>query len=500
MKFTTVSHSSTLQPSFQTQCLIIGVSHDGSLLSDHYSLTSAVDAQITTILSRGDLKGELGKTVMIPLADDQLQRILFINCGNPNQLTAKKYHKILANTAQQLKYHHIQHALSTLHFITTPDLDLHWKTRELVLALHETFYQFDQCKSKKAAPICLEAVELISAPNDQSILEKALKEGTAIAQGIKLCKDLANMPPNICTPTYLANQAIELGKQYPALVVTCLEEAEIKKLGMGSFLSVTQGSDQPPKFVQIEYRQGTPAQAPLVLVGKGITFDSGGYNLKPPAGMAEMKYDMCGAATVMALMQIVAEMKLPLNVVALTPICENLVNGKASRPSDIVTSMAGKTIEILNTDAEGRLILCDALTYAKKFNPETVIDVATLTGAAIIALGTEVNTLFSNHAPLAAALIQAGKKANDSAWELPMTEEAHEYLKSNHADIANVKNYGDTTARCIQGACFLSYFAEDFQWAHLDVAGTAMVGGKDKHATGRPIPLLIQYLLDKVPS
>ena len=318
-------------------------------------------------------------------------------------------------------------------------------------------------------------------------------QAAAIAHGMKLAKDLGNLPGNICTPAYLAEQAAKMADAHK-LKVTILEEKDMEKLGMHSLLSVTRGSRQPAKLITLEYRGGDKKQKPVVLVGKGLTFDSGGISLKPGAEMDEMKYDMCGAASVLGTMQAIAEMGLKLNVVAVIPSSENMPDGAASKPGDIVTSMAGLTIEILNTDAEGRLILCDALTYAARFEPDTVIDIATLTGACVIALGGVASGLFSNQDPLARELLDAGEYANDKAWQMPLWDDYQQQLDSNFADMQNI---GGRAAGSITAACFLSRFTKDYRWAHLDIAGTAWKSGKEKGSTGRPVPLLTQYLISR---
>ena len=307
-------------------------------------------------------------------------------------------------------------------------------------------------------------------------------------------RTLGNLPGNICTPTYLAAKALALGKAHKSIKTTVLEEKDMQKLGMGSFLSVTRGSEQPAKLITMEYAGAAKTQKPIVLVGKGITFDSGGISLKPGAEMDEMKYDMCGAASVLGTMQAIAEMGLKLNVVGVIPTCENMPSGTATKPGDIVTRMSGQTIEILNTDAEGRLILCDALTYSKKFNPDTVIDIATLTGACVIALGHVASGMFANEDELAKELIAAGEQSHDRIWQLPLWDDYQPLLDSNFADMANI---GGRAGGTITAACFLSRFTKEYRWAHLDIAGTAWKSGKQKGATGRPVPLLTQYLINR---
>ena len=329
--------------------------------------------------------------------------------------------------------------------------------------------------------------------SDVSSAETGLANGQALAAGVSLAKDLGNLPPNVCTPTYLAEQALALGKTHQ-FKVEVLEHDALKKLGMGSFLGVAQGSEEPPKFIIMQHLKGKKEQKPVVLVGKGITFDTGGISLKPGSDMDEMKYDMCGAASVIGTFKAIAAMNLPLNVIGVIPTCENMPDGRATRPGDVLTSMSGLTIEVLNTDAEGRLILCDALTYVERFEPSAVIDVATLTGACVIALGHHASGLFSNNDALAAELLQAGEVALDRAWHMPMWDDYQSLLDSNFADMANI---GGRAAGSITAACFLARFAKKYDWAHLDVAGTAWKSGKEKGGTGRPVPLLTEFLVQR---
>jgi leucyl aminopeptidase len=305
-------------------------------------------------------------------------------------------------------------------------------------------------------------------------------------------KDLANLPPNVCTPRYLAQAALDLAKEHKSVRARVLDEREIAKLGMGSFLSVTRGSDEPPRLIVLEYDGGRKGDAPVALVGKGITFDTGGISLKQPTAMDEMKFDMSGAASVFGAVKALASIDAPVNVVGIIPTCENMPSGRATKPGDIVTSMAGKTIEVLNTDAEGRLILCDGITYARRFKPRAVVDVATLTGACVVALGAHYCGLFSPDEQLAAELAAAGERADDRAWRMPVAEEYAELLKSNFADMANVAG---REGGAITAACFLWKFADGLTWAHLDIAGSAYLSGTHKGSTGRPVPLLVDWLL-----
>jgi leucyl aminopeptidase len=360
-------------------------------------------------------------------------------------------------------------------------------------SLHN-FYKINAVKSKKVSQaIVKNTIHLNSKYLKEAKL--GLKLGQAIADGANLTKDLGNLPPNYCTPTYLGSVAKKIAKDNQ-MKVKVLGKTEISKLKMGSFLSVAKGSREEPKFIVLEHMKGSKNQKPIVLVGKGITFDAGGISLKPGLNMDEMKWDMGGAATVLGVMHTVGQLKLPLNIVALVPSCENLPDGMAVKPGDVVTSMSGQTIEILNTDAEGRLILCDALTYAERYKPDSVIDVATLTGACVIALGHEASAVYSNLDSLADELISAGEKANDRAWHMPLWDEYQPLLDSNFADMANI---GGRAAGSITAACFLSRFATKYNWAHLDIAGTAWIsGGKAKGSTGRPVNLLSEFLLNRL--
>jgi leucyl aminopeptidase len=319
-----------------------------------------------------------------------------------------------------------------------------------------------------------------------------MRDGRGVAAGMAFMKDLANLPANVCTPRYLAEAASELAKAHESVRARVLDEREIRKLGMGSFLSVTRGSDEPPRLIVLEYEGGKKGDAPVALVGKGITFDTGGISLKQPPGMDEMKFDMSGAASVFGTFKALATIGAPINVVGIIPTCENMPSGRATKPGDIVTSMAGKTIEVLNTDAEGRLILCDGITYARRFKPRAVVDIATLTGACVIALGAHYCGLFSPDEKLAAAIAAAGDRADDRAWRMPVAEEYAELLKSNFADMANVAG---REAGAITAACFLWKFADGLSWAHLDIAGSAYLTGAHKGSTGRPVPLLVDWLL-----
>ena len=368
------------------------------------------------------------------------------------------------------------------------------QARNIVEACEEAVYRYDATKSGRKKAASLKKINVIV---DRDLLSRArdsVRQGSAIAAGVNYAKTISNLPGNICTPSYLAREARAMQKSH-GVKTTILNEAEMKKLKMGSLLSVSRGSREPAKLIVMEYKGGKRGDKPVVLVGKGLTFDAGGISIKPAAAMDEMKYDMCGGASVFGAMRAVSDMKLELNVVGIVPSSENLPDGAANKPGDIVTSMKGKTIEILNTDAEGRLILCDALTYAERFKPAAVVDIATLTGACIIALGHHASGLYSNNEKLARELLKAGEDSGDRAWQLPLWDDYTRQLNSNFADLANI---GGRSAGSVTAACFLKQFTESYDWAHLDVAGTAWQSGGQKGATGRPVPLLVEFLLGRV--
>jgi leucyl aminopeptidase len=374
--------------------------------------------------------------------------------------------------------------------------DYPWKIKQAVEKTAHSLYQFSEFKSMKKSDNKALRKMTFAAPSrgDLPAGELALQRGRAVADGVKLARDLANRPANVCTPTHLAEQALQLARRYPAIKTKVMDADAMRKLGMHSLLSVAQGSHQPPKLIVLEYKLGRDPEKSIVLIGKGITFDTGGISIKPAAAMDEMKFDMCGAASVLGTLAAVAELDLPVRLVGVVPATENMPGGAATKPGDIFKSMSGQTIEVLNTDAEGRLILCDAITYSERYHPDAVIDIATLTGACVIALGKHATGLLSNYNPLANDLLRAGENSGDRAWQLPLWDEYQKQLESPFADMANV---GGREAGTITAACFLSKFAKKMKWAHLDIAGTAWTTGKDKGATGRPVPLLTQFILDR---
>ncbi len=391
------------------------------------------------------------------------------------------------------KEHNIKNITNTLFLDSFQKLTLKEKCKLSSQALIDASYICNEYKSKTNKQAIVQIDFLVDLAKNKTAIEEGIKIGEAVGYGMNELKSLGNAPGNVCTPKYLAEQATNLSEQFSSLSVEILKEKEMKELKMGSLLSVSKGSKQKPRLIKLQHKGATGK--PIVLIGKGVTFDSGGISLKPGAGMDEMKYDMCGAGSVIGTMKTIAMLKLPINVIGLIPAVENMPSSKASKPGDIVTSMSGKTIEILNTDAEGRLILCDAITYCKKFKPKAVIDIATLTGAVIIALGRNPSGLMANSEPLAKELLKAGEVSLDRAWQLPIWDEYVEQLQSPFADLQNI---GGREAGSITAGCFLAEFAKGLKWAHLDIAGTAWNSGKNKGATGRPVPLLVEYLISQV--
>jgi leucyl aminopeptidase len=469
----------TAADSYNTPCLIVGLFEGGKLPAATQALDQASHGYLGKLAKSGAIEGRVGQTLMLfDVPKVGAERVLLVGLGAEKDLGLRGYRKTMVKVVRALNEAGVKEAVSTLSLLPVKDADAYWLTRHAVEAAEETCYRFDEYKGNgkdKSRP-SLQKLTLVVASRDQGkAAEEGLRVGKAVADGVSLTRTLGNLPPNVCTPAYLAEQARKLAKG-TKLKVTVLEAAQMKKLGMGALLAVARGSRLPPKLIVMEYHGGPKGQKPHVLVGKGITFDTGGISIKPSAAMDEMKFDMCGAASVFGTLK--AAMQL----------------GDASRPGDIVKTMSGQTVEILNTDAEGRLILCDALTYAERFKPETIVDMATLTGACVIALGNVVSGLFGNNDKLVHALKQAGDKADDRAWPMPLYDEYQEGLKSNFADIPNIAG---REGGAITAACFLARFTKNMTWAHLDIAGTAWKQGGEKGATGRPVPLLVQYLLEK---
>ena len=482
----------------RSACVVVGVSAPRRLSPAAERLDKASRGQLHELLKTGDIDTGCGKTTLIhnPKGRIEASRILVVGCGKDRKLDPKSFTKIVSGAAQALQSSSASEAVSWLTELDVAERDLTWKAQRSVEATREAVYRFDELKSKAEAPKRpLRKLTLAVADNAElAEARQGVKQGVAIANGVDLARVLGNRPGNLCTPSDLAAQAMDLKKQHPRLKVRVLEEKDMEKLGMGSLLSVSRGSRQPAKLIVMQYNGSPSKENPVVLVGKGVTFDSGGISIKPGAAMDEMKFDMCGAASVFGTVSATAELALPVNLVGIVPATENLPDGAASKPGDIVTSMSGQTIEILNTDAEGRLILCDALTYADKFSPDVVVDIATLTGACVVALGGQAAGLLGNDQELVDELLAAGQTSGDRAWQLPLWEEYDEQLSSNFADMANI---GGREAGTITAACFLGRFTKDYRWCHLDIAGVAWKSGKAKGATGRPVPLLMQFLMQR---
>jgi leucyl aminopeptidase len=482
-----------------SDCLVIAVYEGKKLSPTAKQLDKACGGKLSALLKRGDLEGKAGQTLLLHDLDGiKSPRLLLVGCGKEKDVSLTGYQNIIRTASQQIANNGIKDATYYLAEVNLKlkEKDLNWKIRRITETLLHSLYKFEQLKSNKDKhkPKLRKVVLHVDSKSDINRGRRAVAEASAIAAGTTLARDLGNLPGNICTPTYLANQAKKIGNEYKNIKVTVHNEAQIKKLKMGAFLSVAKGSREPAKLIVMEYRGLTAKDKPHVLVGKGITFDAGGISIKPSAKMDEMKFDMCGAASVIGTMKTIAELQPKINVVAIVPSCENLPDGNANKPGDIVTSMSGQTIEILNTDAEGRLILCDALTYAEKFKPQSVLDVATLTGACVVALGHQASAVLGNDDKVINRVLDASTDTGDRAWQMPLWEEYQQQLDSNFADMANI---GGPAAGTITAACFLSRYTEKLKWAHLDIAGVAWDSGANKGATGRPVTLLSQYLLNQ---
>jgi leucyl aminopeptidase len=477
----------------RSACVVVGVFDHRKLSLAAEQIDQAANGYLSDIVRRGDMDGKRGSSLILHnVPGIAAERVLLTGLGKEREFRDKAYLEAMRGAIRTLSDLGVGDATLYLTEVPVRKRDLSWNVEQAALIAHDTLYRFDQMKSKpdEHKRNLRKLVLAVQRRADLPLGEAAAARGQAIAAGVKLAKDLGNLPGNVCTPTYIAEQAKSLAREF-GLGIEVMERPEIEKLGMGSFLSVAKGSDEPPRFIVLTHKGGDKKQKPVVLVGKGITFDSGGISLKPGAEMDEMKYDMCGAASVLGALRAAAELKLPLNVTGLIATCENMPSGRANKPGDVVTSMSGQTIEILNTDAEGRLILCDALTYAEKLDPACVVDIATLTGACVIALGNVASGLLANDDGLARELLHAGDSAADRCWQLPLWDDYQEQLKSNFADMANI---GGRAGGTITAACFLSRFAEKYDWAHLDIAGTAWKSGKDKGGTGRPVALLVHFL------
>ncbi len=495
MEFTIKSGSPEKQ---RSACVVVGVFDNRKLSLSAELIDRASNGYVSEIIRRGDMEGKLGATLLLHNVRGTLaDRVLLVGLGKERDFRDREFRSAIRSAVKLLNETGSYEAVVYLTEEKVKRREVAWRVEHAVIVAMEAVYRFEQMKSQPTEVRRPLRKLTLSVPqrSDLTAGERAAVRGLSIAHGMDLARDLGNMPGNICTPTFLAERAEALSTEFPDIVVKVLERKECEELGMGSFLSVTNGSNQPPRFIVLEYMQHERKQTrPSVLVGKGITFDTGGISLKTGLDMDQMKFDMCGAAAVLGTFRAIAEIKAPINVVGLIPACENMPSGTATKPGDVVTSMSGQTIEVLNTDAEGRLILADALTYAERYEPVAVVDIATLTGAMVIALGHVASGLFSNNETLARALLTAGDDAYDRAWQLPMWEDYQEGLASNFADFANIAGRAGGS---ITAACFLSRFAKKYDWAHLDIAGTAWKDGKDKGATGRPVPLLATWLLEQ---
>lgn len=482
----------------RSACIIVGVFEPRRLSPIAEQLDKISDGYISALLRRGELEGKVGQSLLLHHVPNVLsERVLLIGCGKERELDERQYKQIIQKTINTLNETGSMEAVCFLTELHVKGRNNYWKVRQAVETAKDCLYTFDQLKSNKTELRRPLRKMVFNVPTRRELPsgERAIAHGLAIASGIKACKDLANMPPNICNEAYLASQARQLADSSANVSTRVIGEEQMKELNMNAYLAVGQGSQNESLMSIIEYKGNQdPESRPIVLVGKGLTFDSGGISIKPADGMDEMKYDMCGAATVYGVMRVVAELQLPINVIGVLAGCENMPGGKAYRPGDILTTMSGQTVEVLNTDAEGRLVLCDTLTYVERFEPELVIDIATLTGACMVALGHHYSGLMSNHNPLAHELMNASEQAGDRAWRLPLGEEFYEQIESNFADLANT---GGRLGGAITAGCFLARFASKYNWAHLDIAGTAWRSGKAKGATGRPVSLLSQFLLNR---
>ncbi len=491
MEFTIKSGSPEKQ---RSACVVVGVfdNRKPSLSAD--LIDRASGGYISEIIRRGDMEGKLGSTLLLHNVKGTLaDRVLLVGLGKERDFREREFRSAIRAAVRLLNETGSYEAVVYLTEEKVKRREVAWRVEHAVVVAMEAVYRFDQMKSQPAEVRRPLRKLTLSVPqrSDLTSGEAAAARGLAIAHGMDLARDLGNLPANICTPAHLAERAQALAQEL-GLKCEVLDRDKLEELKMGSFLSVTNGSDQPPKFIVLEYWGAGKKQKPFVLVGKGITFDTGGISLKPGLDMDQMKFDMCGAASVFGALCAIGELKAKVNVIGLVPACENMPSGRATKPGDIVKSMSGQTIEVLNTDAEGRLILCDALTYAERYEPAAVVDIATLTGAMVVALGHIASGMFSNSDSLARALLNAGEESFDRSWQLPLWDDYHEGLNSNFADFANIAGRAGGS---ITAACFLSKFTRKYDWAHLDIAGIAWNEGKDKGATGRPVPLLTTWLL-----
>ena len=476
--------------SADTACVVVGVFEDRALSEAAKRIDEKSNGAIVRLIEAGDITGKTGTThVLFGLPNVKAPRVLVAGLGDQKKFDAARFARANGDAARALKGLPLKNAISYLADVDVAGKDASWKVRIAAVASDAAAYKYTATfkpREKSKTPE-LEAIAFSAA----DATKPSLAAANAIANGVRFARELGNLPPNICNPQYIADQAKTFAGEHEDVTCEILEEADMRKLGMGALLGVSQGSANEPKFIVLHYKGAGEKDKPVALVGKGITFDTGGISIKPSAGMEEMKFDMCGAAGVLGAFVAAVELKLKLNIVCVVPAAENMPGGKAQRPSDIVTTMSGQTVEVLNTDAEGRLILCDALTYVQKFNPQIIIDAATLTGACVVALGKHATGLMTKDDALANDLIAAGESSLDRAWRLPLWDDYQSQLDTGYADIANI---GGKYAGAITAGCFLSRFTEGYRWAHLDIAGTAWEEGRKGSATGRPVPMLVEYL------
>ena len=478
----------------RSACHIVGIHERAEMTGPARDLDRRAGGAIGRVLRRGDFSGKAGDVLPITgAAGGPVERVLLVGLGPRKGYNRKAYRRAIVAATQWLAKSGAANAMLYLPREAIPGVEPYYAARHAVESVAGTLYRIPDLKSGRKPPrpkLARFGIGVRSA--DLAAARRGIRDGRGMVAGMALTRDLANLPANVCTPAHLAGAARRLAAEHRKIRARVLDARAIRRLRMGSFLSVTRGSDEPPRLIVLEYRGARASEAPVALVGKGITFDTGGISLKQPPGMDEMKFDMSGAASVFGAIKALATIGATVNVVGIVPACENMPSGRATKPGDIVTSMSGKTVEVLNTDAEGRLVLCDAINYARRFKPRAVVDIATLTGACVIALGAHYSGLFSPDDKLAAALAAAGERSDDRAWRMPVAEEYAELLKSNFADLANVAG---REAGAITAACFLWKFTDRLRWAHLDIAGTAYLTGSHKGSTGRPVPLLVDWLL-----
>jgi leucyl aminopeptidase len=475
-----------------TPCLVVGVAEDVPPSGAAAAVDRASDGLLTALLESRDIDANRGHTTLLHrLPGLAAERVLVVGCGKPDKFDRVRFDRVCLAAGKFLRDHAVTEAHVCLHDMSVETLDANWRLQHAAIAFDRANYLYTTTKAlKDDSPVPLRAASFQGEPDQQPVLDRA----AGIAAGYRRARELGNLPANICNPAYLAQQARAIAEQYANTEIEVLNREAMAELGMDALLGVAQGSENGPRLIVLQYRGAAEGERPYVFVGKGITFDSGGISLKPGPNMDQMKFDMCGAAAVIGAFEACAAMQLPVNLVAVVAAAENMPDGKSYRPGDVLTSMSGKTIEILNTDAEGRLVLCDALTYCEKFDPLATIDVATLTGACVVALGHHASGLMSKHDDLADELLQAGRTAVDRAWRLPIWEDYQSQLKTPFADL---KNVGGMPAGAITAGCFLASFAKKQRWAHLDIAGSAWKWAAAEGATGRPVGLLTQFLIDR---